>query len=168
MKFLILAACVCVAMAGPAQRAYQPFQAAAQVTANAAVAAAQVVSAPARAAAGVVAKAYSGNEQEAQIVRSSSDVNPQGFQYEVETGNGIVAQASGVLKKVGDAEAVVVQGAYKYTAPDGTPVQFTYVADENGYQPQSDLIPVGPPVPEAIARSIEYLRTHAPKDSTVY
>lgn len=33
-------------------------------------------------------------------------------------------------------EALEVQGSNQYTAPDGTPVQITYVANENGYQPQ--------------------------------
>lgn len=29
-----------------------------------------------------------------------------------------------------------IQGSYQYVSPDGTPVQFSYVADENGYQPK--------------------------------
>lgn len=29
-----------------------------------------------------------------------------------------------------------IQGEYQYQAPDGTNVRFSYVADENGYQPQ--------------------------------
>lgn len=33
---------------------------------------------------------------------------------------------------------------FRFTFPDGTPGQVTYIADENGYRAQSDLIPVAP------------------------
>lgn len=35
-----------------------------------------------------------------------------------------------------EAEAQVAQGSAQWTAPDGTPIQLSYVADENGFQPQ--------------------------------
>lgn len=44
--------------------------------------------------------------------------------------------------------------ASSYTAPDGTPVRVKFVADENGYQPQSDLLPVAPEFPHEIPQYV--------------
>ena len=43
---------------------------------------------------------------------------------------------------------------HRYTAPDGTPVRVTFVADENGFQPQSDLLPVAPAFPHPIPQFV--------------
>ncbi|KAG7299467.1 hypothetical protein JYU34_016428 [Plutella xylostella] len=158
MKFLVLALCVAAASAASTFGARPWQQASARATVNtAAVASAQVVSAPV-----VAAKAaYNGGQDwEATVLRSESDVQPDGFNYVYETANGIAAEASGSLRKVDNIDTVAVQGSYKYTAPDGTPVQVTYVADENGYQPQSNLLPVAPAIPEAILRSLQYIAAH--------
>lgn len=59
------------------------------------------------------------------------------FRYE--TGNDINAEESGFLKNAGKGEGVeaqVAQGQFSYTAPDGTRIALTYIADENGFQPQ--------------------------------
>ncbi|CAH0699928.1 unnamed protein product [Spodoptera exigua] len=182
MKFLVLALCVCAAAAetfpgfgGFRNPAYAPVNAA-KAVAYAPVAAAQVV---AQAAAPVVApvatpvaqaaaatygaakqvvnKAYN-NEAEAGIVRFENDISPDNsYRYTFETQNGISAESVGTYKQVGEAGGVVAQGAYKYTAPDGTPVLVSYVADENGYQPQSDLLPVAPEIPPQIARALAYI-----------
>lgn len=49
---------------------------------------------------------------------------------------------------------------YRYTAPDGTPVQVKFVANENGFQPQSDLLPVAPefphPIPDFVLAQIAF------------
>lgn len=76
-----------------------------------------------------------GQDNVAQIVRSESVVNPDSFQYAYETSNGIHSQASGQLKQIGTESAVVHNGDYGYTAPDGQVIGINYVADENGYQP---------------------------------
>ncbi|KAL4707783.1 hypothetical protein ACJJTC_001729 [Scirpophaga incertulas] len=104
------------------------------------------------------------DEHSAPIVRSNYDISPEGsFQYEYETGNHIVAQAQGVVKNSNsDNPALEVQGAYSYTSPDGTPVQLSYVANEDGYQPQGSHLPVAPPVPAAIQRSLDYIAAHPP------
>lgn len=86
-------------------------------------------------------------------------IRPSSF----ETENGIASQASGQLKNAGtDTEALVITGSYSYTGDDGVPVVVTYVADENGYQAQSSVIPTPPPVPEAIQRALDYLRSLPP------
>lgn len=76
----------------------------------------------------------------APVLRSFSEIHPDGqYHYEYETGNGISAQEAGIAAKS-------VQGSFGYTAPDGTPIHLTYVADENGrfnfkidQQPTSNL-----------------------------
>lgn len=76
-----------------------------------------------------------GADAEAQILRSDSTVNPDSFQYAYETSNGIVGQESGQLRQIGQEAAIVAQGQFSYTSPEGEPVSLSFVADENGYQP---------------------------------
>lgn len=45
---------------------------------------------------------------------------------------------------------LVKQGSYKYTSPEGVPIEVTYTADELGFQPRSSAIPVQLPVPEPV------------------
>uniref|UniRef100_A0A2A4K2K2 Uncharacterized protein n=1 Tax=Heliothis virescens TaxID=7102 RepID=A0A2A4K2K2_HELVI len=102
----------------------------------------------------------------AQILKQDADVLPDQFQYAYETSNGIAAQESGVLQKVGDQEAIAVQGSNSYTAPGGEQIQLSYVADANGYQPQGAHLPTPPPpqpIPEYIQRAIAYIAAHPPK-----
>ncbi|XP_042218193.1 cuticle protein AMP1A-like [Homarus americanus] len=74
------------------------------------------------------------------------------YNFDIETGNDIVLSQSG--SPDGPDGAVVKSGSYSYTAPDGTPVHVTFVADENGYQPQSDLLPVAPAFPHPIPQFV--------------
>ncbi|CAH1368994.1 unnamed protein product, partial [Tenebrio molitor] len=91
------------------------------------------------------------------IVSESNEINPDGsFSYSYATGDGQQAQAQGYLKNAGvkDQEAEVIQGSYSYTAPDGTPITITYVADENGFRAEGAHLPTPPPIPEAIQKSL--------------
>ncbi|XP_042218198.1 cuticle protein AMP1A-like isoform X3 [Homarus americanus] len=74
------------------------------------------------------------------------------YSVDVETGDGIVLSQAG--SPDGPDGAIVKSGSYSYTAPDGTPVYVKYVADENGYQPQSDLLPVAPEFPHPIPQFV--------------
>ncbi|XP_015190518.1 PREDICTED: endocuticle structural glycoprotein SgAbd-2-like [Polistes dominula] len=85
------------------------------------------------------------------------DSFPDGtYNWSYETENGISAQETGRPKAGGGPgqQAEAVQGRFSYTAPDGTPIQVEYVADENGFRPQGAHLPTPPPIPEAIRRAL--------------
>ncbi|KAF7266371.1 endocuticle structural glycoprotein SgAbd-4-like [Rhynchophorus ferrugineus] len=91
------------------------------------------------------------------ILRSDSDISPDGsYHYSYETENGIAAQEQGVLKSLPEGAGTAAQGSYQYISPEGIPVSVQYVADENGFQPQSDILPTPPPIPSYILRALEY------------
>lgn len=97
------------------------------------------------------------------IVKDDSQINGDGsYQYAYETGNGISADQKGELKKVGDVDALEVQGEFSYPSENGDAIHLTYTADENGFHPVGDHLPTAPPVPEAIQRSLDYLATASP------
>lgn len=96
--------------------------------------------------------------KDATIVNSINELNDDGsFRYGYETSNGIYVQESGIGGKGSS-------GSVAYFAPDGSPIQLTWVADENGYRAQGAHLPTPPPVPAAIQRALEYIRTHPPAD----
>ncbi|XP_069188713.1 cuticle protein AMP1A-like [Procambarus clarkii] len=125
MKFVILAALAAVAAAAPQGGYAAP-------------------AAPSR---------YSESSEEIPILRDDRIHEEDGrYNFDIETGNGITLSQSG--SPDGPEGAVVKSGSYSYTAPDGTPVRVTFVANENGYQPQSDLLPVAPEFPHPIPQFV--------------
>ncbi|CAD7076722.1 unnamed protein product [Hermetia illucens] len=103
-------------------------------------------------------------EASARILKQDSDISPDGsYQYAYETENGISAQESGVPKSLGGNPPEIaeqVQGAFSYTSPEGEHVVLQYAANENGFQPSGSHIPTPPPIPEAIARSLQFLQAN--------
>lgn len=83
----------------------------------------------------VAHRTNAGPDAQAQVLRSDSVVNPDSFQYAYETSNGISGQEAGQLKQIGQEAAIVSQGQFSYTSPEGQPIQLSYIADENGFQP---------------------------------
>ncbi|XP_045593610.1 cuticle protein CP14.6-like [Procambarus clarkii] len=95
---------------------------------------------------------YGGSSEEVPIIRHDFVQGDYGgYKLDVETGNGIVVSEAGAP---GASGAIASSGSYSYTAPDGTPVLVKFVADENGYQPQSDLLPVAPAFPHPIPQFV--------------
>ncbi|XP_037939092.1 larval cuticle protein 65Ag1 [Teleopsis dalmanni] len=81
-------------------------------------------------------------QQEAQVLRYDSDVQPEGYKFIVETSDGKTHQEEGQLKDAGtDHEAIVVRGSYSYVGDDGVTYTVTYLADENGFQPEGAHLP---------------------------
>ncbi|XP_044743078.1 endocuticle structural glycoprotein SgAbd-2-like [Chrysoperla carnea] len=92
-----------------------------------------------------------------EIITNTEYFGPDGsFNYSFQTANGINVAQSGYFKHnnyTNDQnqnsnvsskyreDILVIQGAYSYTAPDGLLVNITYVADQNGFQPEGDSIP---------------------------
>ncbi|XP_053692231.1 pupal cuticle protein 36a-like [Sabethes cyaneus] len=76
------------------------------------------------------------------------------YKFSYETANGIKAQEQGDVKNKGsENEIQTVQGSYSYTSPEGQVITLTYVADENGFQPQGDHLPTPPPIPEEVLKA---------------
>ena len=89
----------------------------------------------------MIASSAMAQDVDAIVLAQNQVVNPDGsYSYNLETSNGISAQESGV----GGEQA---SGSFSYTSADGVPVAISYIADENGYQPQGDLLPTPPPTP---------------------
>jgi hypothetical protein len=84
--------------------------------------------------------------------------------YSYQTGDGTTAQETGYLKNPGsrELEAQTVQGSYSYTSPEGTPITVTYTADENGFRAQGAHLPVAPPIPDAILKSLDLISRTQP------
>ncbi|CAH0558116.1 unnamed protein product [Brassicogethes aeneus] len=101
------------------------------------------------------------------IVSVENVVEPDGaFHFNYESADGTKVHEEGTIKAGSKPEEVVesVQGGYEFMSPEGKKILVQYIADENGFQPQSDILPVAPPIPEAIARSIKYNMEHPQKD----
>jgi len=97
------------------------------------------------------------------IVKQALDgPNPDGsYNYNYETGNGIQAQEEGHLNNVGtDNEVVVVRGSFSYTDSEGQVYKISYVADENGFQPEGTHLPTPHPLPPQIQKALQYIAEH--------
>lgn len=99
------------------------------------------------------------------IVKQESQVNGDGsYSYSFETGDGTKAEQSGQLKNLGpDDDGETVTGSFSYVGPDGVTYSVTYIADENGYQPQGSHLQQ---ISEAVARSIEYNKAHPEEEKS--
>ncbi|XP_063532266.1 larval cuticle protein 1-like [Cydia strobilella] len=94
-----------------------------------------------------VALAAPAEPEPVKILRSDFEHQPDGaYNYALETEDGVKKEETGEIKVVNDEEnkphsVIVVRGSYSYTDKEGAPHTVTYVADENGFQPQSEDIP---------------------------
>jgi len=95
------------------------------------------------------AAAQLGGERAATVVRQTAENSGDGtFNYAYETSNGLQAQASGYIKNPqarSEDQIQVIQGSYSYYGADGVLYTVTYIADENGFQPQGSHLPTAAP-----------------------
>lgn len=108
----------------------------------------------------MAAAAPADNTSPIPVVKQALDgPNPDGsYSYSYETGNGIQAEENGQLTHQGtDQEGIEAQGSYSYTDDNGQVYQVTYVANENGFQPQGAHLPTIPPL---IQKALDYIAAH--------
>ncbi|CAG9768964.1 unnamed protein product [Ceutorhynchus assimilis] len=95
------------------------------------------------------------------ILAQTSDILPDGsFQSNYETADGTKVEQTGTIKQVGEEVVQTIHGSISYTDKEGNKHDLTYVADENGFQPQSADLPVVPEIPLPIQKSLEYNAAH--------
>nr|XP_053653143.1 cuticle protein AM1199-like [Cherax quadricarinatus] len=78
------------------------------------------------------------------------------YSFNFESGDGTIRKEQGAPQ--GESGAVATQGEWSFTFPDGTPGQFSFVADGEGFKVQSDLLPQAPPLPPHAVAQIEAAR----------
>ncbi|ALC40917.1 Lcp3 [Drosophila busckii] len=86
----------------------------------------------------------------------SDDIRADGFATALKVSNSIDRAESGDIH--GN-----IDGHFSWVSPEGVHVVVKYVANENGYQPSSDLLPTPPPIPAEIQRSLEWIAAHGQK-----
>ncbi|KAJ8732713.1 hypothetical protein PYW07_015312 [Mythimna separata] len=93
------------------------------------------------------------------IIRFDKEQGTDGsYKTAYETGNNIQANEEGYLKPYGeDHSALVQQGSYSYTAPDGQIITVEYTADEMGFRVKGDHIPTPPPVSPEIQKGLDLI-----------
>lgn len=97
------------------------------------------------------------------IISQSYDAHPDGsyvFQYQSADGSAREEQGfSRVAPGSDGAGGVAVQGRFVYNSPEG-PVEVSYIADENGYQPSGASI--HPEILKAVAAQVAFARAEGP------
>ncbi|XP_022816426.1 endocuticle structural glycoprotein SgAbd-8-like [Spodoptera litura] len=93
------------------------------------------------------------------IIRFDKEQGTDGsYKTAYETGNNIHASEEGFLRALGEGQnALVQQGSYSYTAPDGQIITVDYTADENGFRVSGDHIPTPPPVSPEIQKGLDLI-----------
>lgn len=82
-----------------------------------------------------------GPDADAVILKYDNDnIGVDGYNFAFETSNGIARQEEGKVANLGsENEAIQVHGSYTYTDVSGKKITVNFVADENGYRPQTSL-----------------------------
>ncbi|XP_047478739.1 cuticle protein AMP1B-like [Penaeus chinensis] len=92
-------------------------------------------------------------EREVVLLRDDRIANEDGsFSYALEADNGINTAVEGA---VGSAGQINQAGSFTLTLEDGTQAVVNFVANENGYQPQSNILPTPHPLPAHVYELLE-------------
>lgn len=76
--------------------------------------------------------------EEIQTLRHESNVGLDSHSVKYETSDGTVAEAHGQLRN----GVYVHEGSYTFVGEDGVTYKVNYVADEHGFRPVGDHIPI--------------------------
>merc|ERR1712029_273916 len=96
-------------------------------------------------------------EEPIAILRSGSFLDGANFNYNFESENGIAIDAVGTSNGAGASN---MQGSYSYILDDGNTANFNWIADEEGYRVESNMLPVAPafphPIPAYVQEQIDF------------
>ncbi|CAL4060535.1 unnamed protein product [Meganyctiphanes norvegica] len=113
----------------------------------------------------------SGSQESAEII-TDDRVHPDAYgkySFDVETTNGIRRSESGSPASNGASGQI---GQVAFTFPNGEDFELSFVANENGYQPQSPFLPVAPafphPIPDFVLEQIEFARNNPIESRETY
>jgi Insect cuticle protein len=68
-----------------------------------------------------------------------------GYNFAFEQSDGNTRTEEGTLKNAGtETEAISVKGSFSFVDAEGKTYTVNYIADENGFQPTGDHLPVAP------------------------
>ncbi|KAK3875253.1 hypothetical protein Pcinc_019852 [Petrolisthes cinctipes] len=85
----------------------------------------------------------SGSRNTATIVQDDRTQNAYGeYSFTYETSDGTYRQESGAQN-----DGQTSKGGWRYSSPEGRQVEINFVADQGGYQPSGNVLPVAPPLP---------------------
>ncbi|KOB73437.1 putative cuticle protein [Operophtera brumata] len=92
------------------------------------------------------------------IIRLSNEMDLDGsFSYEALGADQThYVQHSRMDNMGSEKQEQVVEGSYSYVGDNGQTYTVNYIADSNGFRASGDHLPVAPPIPEIIQRSIQY------------
>merc|ERR1711973_754919 len=86
-------------------------------------------------------QSYSGERDVIPILRDDRHSDDSGaYSFDFETGNGIVRSESGDQLNV-EQQPIGMQGSYSYPLPDGQTFTLKFVANDQGFQPESPFSP---------------------------
>ncbi|XP_058449254.1 uncharacterized protein LOC131429221 [Malaya genurostris] len=94
-----------------------------------------------------------------RIKEQVKEYNQDGYYYRYLTEQDAQVAETGRLEdRDSDNEVLRAKGFYEYVGDDGVRYRVDYNADENGFVPQGVHLPTPPPIPDEIARALEYVR----------
>nr|XP_045621375.1 cuticle protein AMP3-like [Procambarus clarkii] len=95
----------------------------------------------------VVVAAAAPDKNAQTVLDERNDSGDGNFHYNFQTSNGISSQKIGNPGSEGQSN---FQGSFRFSLPDGNVAELTYVANEYGYQPVSNLLPTPHPLPDHV------------------
>ncbi|MCL4151822.1 UNVERIFIED_CONTAM: hypothetical protein GTU68_049215 [Idotea baltica] len=92
-------------------------------------------------------------DKDAKIIRDDRfHPEAEAYHFEFETENGIKVSEGG--QRQGEAQAITSAGEISYPLPNGQIFTLKFVANENGYHPESPFLPVAPVFPHPIPQFV--------------
>lgn len=78
------------------------------------------------------------------VLNRSFSNDGNAYKFGFEQSDGQKREETGEIKVIDKESGIVMRGSYSFVADDGQTYTVTYIADENGFQPEGAHIPAAP------------------------